>query len=70
MHTLTTEQKQTLVEIINEKFGSHLEFDEFADAMCGLFEDIAGFETIPESKSHRLVNQLWRKYRGQSTRNN
>ena len=70
MHTLTTEQKQTLIEIINEEFGSHLVFDEFADAMRGLFEDIAGFETISQSKANPFVNQLWRKYRGQNSRNN
>ena len=37
MHTLTVEQQSTLVEIINEEFGSHLEFDDFADKMLGLF---------------------------------
>ena len=40
MHTLTAEQQNTLVEIINEEFGSRLEFDDFADKMLGLFEHI------------------------------
>ena len=68
MHTLTTEQRKSLIDIINEKFGSHLEFEESADAMFGLFENIAGFETIPQQTANRFVNQLWRKYRGQNSR--
>lgn len=67
MHTLTAEQQKVLIEIINEEFGSHLEFDEFADAMLGLFEDVSGFETISQSKAKHVVNQLWRKYRGKET---
>ena len=67
MRTLTAEQKQSLLGLINEQFGSHLGFDEFADAMLGLFEDIPGFETISPAKADRLVNQLWRIYRGQKS---
>jgi len=67
MHTLTTEQQKTLLEIINEQFGSQLEFDDFADALLGLFEDIPGFETIPPSKATRFVNHLWSKYRVQDS---
>ena len=66
MHTLTAEQQQELVSIINDEFGSQLEFDDFADAMLGLFEDIPGFETISQSRANRYVHQLWRKYRVQS----
>ena len=67
MHTLTTEQQNTLVRIINEEFGSRLRFDDFADKMLGLFEDIPGFETIPQRKARRFVNQLWRLYRGKDS---
>jgi len=66
MHTLPTEQQNTLLQIINEEFGSQLECDEFADALLGLFEDIPGFETISHSKANRYINQLWRKYRVQN----
>src|SRR5215203_1969291 len=59
---LTKDQKHSLLDIINEQFGSSLEFDQFADAVFGLFENIAGFETIPHQSANRLVNQLWRKY--------
>lgn len=68
MQTLSAEQKQSLVEIINEDFGTDLAFDGFADAVLGLFEDIPGFETIPPAKANRYVNQLWRKYHGQESR--
>ena len=64
MHTLTDEQQATLVEIINDEFGSHLEFDDFADAMLGLFEDIPGFETLAPARASRYVRQLWRSYHG------
>ena len=67
MHTLRTEQQDTLLEIINEEFGSQLKSDEFADALLGLFEDIPGFETISQSRANRYINQLWRKYRVQNS---
>lgn len=65
MHTLTVQQQVELVSLINEEFGSHLEFEDFAEAMLGLFENIPGFETISHTQSTCVVNQLWRKYRGQ-----
>jgi hypothetical protein len=65
MHTLTLEQQQALIEILTDRFGSQLEFEDFADAMLSVFEDIPGFETIPQARAKRLVNQLWRKYRVQ-----
>ena len=67
MHTLTAEQQSTLVRIINEEFGSRLRFDDFADKMLGLFEDVPGFETIPQRKARRFVNQLWRQYHGKDS---
>lgn len=68
LHTLTTDQKNTLLDIINDQLGPDLDFDGFADAVRGLFEDIAGFETIPRPTANRLINQLWRKYNGQTYR--
>jgi hypothetical protein len=67
MRTLTEEQQRTLLNLINEEFGSQLGFDEFAEAVLALFEDVPGFETIAKSRSTRYVNQLWRKYRGKET---
>ena len=68
METLSAEERQNLLEIINEEFGPDLTFDDFSDAVLGLFEDIPGFETIPPSKANRYVNQLWSQYHGQEPR--
>lgn len=62
MHSLTTEQKQQLVEIINEEFGSGMEFDDFTDALLGLLEDVSGFEAAPQSAIRKLTQQLWSQY--------
>ncbi|MDB4409589.1 hypothetical protein N9235_02100 [Gammaproteobacteria bacterium] len=61
---LSRDQQKTLVEIISDQFGPHLSFNDFADQMLLLFEDIAGFETISDSESHALINQLWSYYHG------
>ena len=61
---LSTDQQKTLVEIINEQSGPHLTFDEFADQMLLMFEDISGFEVITDSESQILINQLWSYYHG------
>jgi len=62
MNSLTTEQKQQLVEIISEEFGSGMTLVEFTDALLGLLEDMPGFETAKQSVINKLVNQLWSKY--------
>lgn len=67
MQTLSAEQKQNLVEIVTDEFGTGLMLDEFAEVVLGLFEDISGFETIPPSKVNLLINQIWRKYHVQES---
>jgi len=62
MKSLTTEQKQELVEIIAEDYGTALDFDDFTNALLGLLEDVPGFETAEESTINKLSQQLWRKY--------
>ena len=62
MKSLTTEQKQELVDIINDEYGNALDFDDFTNALLGLLEDVPGFETAHESTINKLTNQLWRKY--------
>ena len=64
MCTLTTDQKQQLVEILVEDFGEGMDFDDFTDALLGLLDDIAGFETAPQSVIDKLTQQIWRKYHG------
>ncbi len=62
MKSLTTGQKQELVEIINDEYGNALDFDDFTIALLGLLEDVPGFETAKESTVSKLSQQLWRKY--------
>lgn len=62
MKSLTTAQKQELVEIITEEFDNELEIEDFTDALLGLLEDVAGFETAKEAAIIKLTQQLWRLY--------
>jgi len=62
MKSLTTEQRQQLVEIINEEHGNELAFDDFTDALLGLLEDVPGFETAKQRTITKLTQQLWSKY--------
>jgi len=62
MKSLTTEQIQNLVEIINDEYGNTLDFDDFTNALLGLLEDVPGFETAKESTINKLSQQLWNKY--------
>lgn len=68
MQTLSAEEKLRLVDIVIEEFGADLTFDDFSDAVLGLFEDIPGFETIAPAKALQYVNQLWSQYHGQESR--
>ena len=61
---LSIDQQKTLVEIINDQSGQHLSFDDFADQVSLLLEDISGFEVITDSESQILINQLWSYYHG------
>ena len=62
MKSLTTEQKQEMVEIINEEFGTGMTLEDFTDALLGLLEDVPGFETAKESTISKLSQQLWSQY--------
>ena len=62
MNSLTAEQKQQLVEIINEEFGTGMTLADFTDALLSLLEDIPGFETAKQSTINKLATQLWSQY--------
>lgn len=62
MKSLTSEQKQQLVEIINEEFGSGMSLEEFTDVLLGLLEDISGAETAQQRTINKLTQQLWSQY--------
>ena len=62
MQSLTAEQKQELVQIINEEFGVGMALEDFTEALLSLLEDVAGFETASQSTLNQLTQQLWEQY--------
>jgi len=62
MYQLENDQLDTLVEIIREQSGDTLSRTDFTDAMLRLFEDIAGFETLPRKLAQRYLKILWQSY--------
>ena len=62
MYRLESDQLNTLVEIIREQSGDTLCRADFNDGMSQLFEDIAGFETLPRKLSQRYLKILWQSY--------
>ena len=62
MYRLENDQLNTLVEIIREQSGDTLSRADFNDAMLQMFEDIAGFETLPRKVSQRYIKILWQSY--------
>lgn len=66
MYALSAEQQHTLVSIVSEERGTQLPFEQFADAILDLFENVPGFETIPARRAKRHINELWRMYREQT----
>lgn len=62
MHRISDDDLVRLVQIIREESGDRLSWPEFTDAMLHLFEDIAGFETLPRKESQRYLKILWQSY--------
>ena len=62
MYRLTQDQIETLVQIARDDSGDRLTRLEFTDAMLKLFEDIAGFETLPAAQSRKYLKLLWLRY--------
>jgi hypothetical protein len=60
---LEPDQIKSLIEIIREESGDNLSRAAFTDAVLQLFENIAGFETLPDSLSRQYINILWQSYR-------
>lgn len=61
---LSTDQQQSLIQIVTKQFGQALSFEEFTDQVLLLFEDIPGFEVISDSEAQSLIHQLWSDYHG------
>ncbi|MEQ1531684.1 MAG: hypothetical protein ABL925_20420 [Methylococcales bacterium] len=64
MKSLTTEQQQSLVEIIKDEFGDDLLIEYFSEALLSMLEDVAGFEVISRQDLRNLTQQLWSQYHG------
>ena len=62
MYRLENDQLNMLVKIIREQSGDSLSRADFNDRMLQLFEDIAGFETLPRKASQRYLKTLWQSY--------
>ena len=75
MYRLESDQLNMLVEIIREQSGDTLSRAAFNDTMLQMFEEIAGFETLPRKLSQRYLKILWQSYQNahrapeRSTRN-
>lgn len=64
MHVLSDDEKSRLIELVVEEFDGGLAFNNFAEVIHGLFEDIPGLETIEPNQANHLINQLWSQYHG------
>ena len=62
LHHLSPDQIEMLVQIASEDFGDKLTRPAFTKIMLNLFEDIAGFETLPAAKRRKCLNLLWLRY--------
>ena len=62
MTMLSTDQENNLIEIITDEYGCNLNKFKFSDRCLQLFEDIAGFESLTDSKANKIINQLWSQY--------
>ncbi len=63
LHHLSLDQIEMLVQIASEEFGDELTRPAFSEIMLNLFEDIAGFETLPAAKRRKSLHLLWLRYR-------
>ena len=62
MYRIASDQMERLVQIIREQSGDMLSRADFNDTMLQLFEDIAGFETLPRKLAQRYLKILWQSY--------
>ncbi len=62
-HALDDEQIGVLISLVMEDLGAGLTRTGFNDVMLWLFENIAGFETLPSKLTQWYLALLWSKYR-------
>ena len=62
MYRLSQDQMDVLVQTARDEAGDNLTRPEFTDLMLKLFEDIAGFETLPATLRRKYLKLLWLRY--------
>jgi hypothetical protein len=62
LHQLSPTQIQVIVQIVRDASGNRLIRPAFTEIMLELFDDIAGFETLPASKRRKYIDLLWLRY--------
>lgn len=62
MYRLTQGEMEVLVQIARDEAGDNLTRPDFTDLMLKLFEDIAGFETLPATLRRKYLKLLWLRY--------
>lgn len=61
-YRLTQDQLEVLVQMVRDESGDSLSRPEFSNRMLQLFEDIAGFETLPATLRRKYLKLLWLRY--------
>ena len=62
LHVLNDDELGRLASIALEEYGPNLARPQFTDVMLGLFENIAGLETLTRKHQQRYLIVLWFKY--------
>jgi hypothetical protein len=61
-HGLTSDQIKRLVAIVRGEAGDGLTRADFNERLLLLFEDVAGFETLPQQRRRQHLGTLWQSY--------
>ncbi|MBW8363307.1 MAG: hypothetical protein K0M39_01980 [Rhizobium sp.] len=64
MNALSVDEKNRLIELVVDEFGSGLAFDDFAAVLRGYFDDIPGLETMGADEANEQNNLMWSQYHG------
>ena len=63
LRQLNRDQIDMLVRIVREDLGDSVARSQFNESMLLIFENIAGFEALPQRASRLLLDKLWQEYR-------
>jgi len=62
LYGLGRDQIRQLIQIARDESGDGLTRAHFEERVLALFEDIAGFDTLPQKRCQRLLSILWQSY--------